>query len=122
LTEKKPKKGILQRIWSIIKEFVNFLSKRYIWPGLLAGFLWSFSAPFILHALSLAHWNVPQEAVWTLFFPITSSLQVMYGLGLVGPDGYIDILFLWGLSIIVGMIIGVVITYGIHRIRILLKR
>ncbi len=121
MVEKKSKKGVLQRLWSVIKGFVNFLTRPYIWSGLLIGFIWSFPAPFILYTFASTLSNFPQEVRWALFFPITSSLQLMYRLGLARPDGDFDIFLLWGLSIIIGMIIGVAITYSIHRIRLLMR-
>jgi hypothetical protein len=119
LTEKnskKEKKVRFQRVRKVIGKFMNFLGRRHIWSGLLAGFLWAFLGPFVLNALHSANWNLSLEALWIFFFPITSAL---YLLGLImDTQQYIDAVVLWGLSMIIGMIIGVAVTYSIHRIRV----
>jgi hypothetical protein len=119
LTEEDSKKGILQRISGLIDRFERILNIRYVWLGLIAGFLWSFPAPFILYAIASANWSLPYEAVWVVFFPITSSVYMVRWI--VGPEGYINFFLLWIFSIAVGMIISLAIAYSIHRIRILMR-
>ena len=111
LVGKDSKKGKFQRLKEAIKKFTNFFSRRHIWSGLLAGFLWAFSAPFLL----IAFQNLPEEALWIFFFPIKSSFTLMDWI--LGRD-IIDPVLLWIVSVFVGMFLGVVFTYSIHRIRV----
>jgi hypothetical protein len=115
LAGKDSKKGKFQRLKGAIKKFTNFFGRRHIWSGLLAGFIWTFSAPFVLTAFSPSFQNFPEEALWIFFFPLKSSLTLMDWIG--GPD-IIDPLLLWIVSVFVGMFLGVVFTYSIHRIRV----
>jgi FtsH-binding integral membrane protein len=107
------------RLTNTFKSLMTLLRKRYIWAGLLLGFVWSFSTPFILTAFQESLHQFPQEAIYALFFPMTLALYTI--VSIVGPEGYIDPLLLWGFSIIIGMIIGVIITYFAHLTRVLLK-
>jgi hypothetical protein len=109
------KKGKLQRLKGAIKGFTSFLGRRHIWSGLLAGFLWAFSAPFVLTAFSPSFQSLPEEALWIFFFPLKSSFTLMDWVA--GPDT-IDPVSLWIVSVFVGMFLGVVFTYSIHRIRV----
>jgi hypothetical protein len=115
LAGKDSKKGKLQRLKGAIKEFTIFFGRRHIWSGLLAGFLWAFSAPFVLTAFLSSFQGFPQEAIWVFFFPLKSSFTLMDWIG--GPDA-IDPFLLWIVSMFVGMFLGVVSTYSIHRIRV----
>jgi hypothetical protein len=115
LVGKDSKKGRLQRLKEAIKEFTDFFGRRHIWSGLLAGFLWAFSAPFVLTAFSPSFQGFPQEAIWVFFFPLKSSFTLMDWI--VGPDA-IDPVLLWIVSVFVGMFLGVVFTYSIHWIRV----
>jgi len=104
-----------QRLMGSVRKVTNFLSRRHIWSGLLAGFLWAFSAPFVLTSFP----NFSEETMWIFFFPLKLSLhstQWISDLQLVDPYSYI--LILLTLSIFVGMLMGVILTYGIHRIRV----
>jgi len=101
------------------KFLTMLLRKRYIWSGLLLGFVWSFSTPFILTAFQESLRQFPQEAIYVLFFPMALALHTISSI--VGLEGYIDPILLWGFSIIIGMIIGVIITYFAHLIHVLLK-
>ena len=119
LVEEDSEIGRLQRLKGIIKKFTDFLSRRYIWSGLLAGFLWAFSAPFLLTVFSSFFQNLPEKAIWILFFPLESSYWLTYwiqDLELVDPFSWIFILLI--MSVFVGMFLGVVFTYSIHRIRV----
>jgi hypothetical protein len=113
---KKEKKIRFQRARKVIGKFMNFLGRRHIWSGLLAGFLWAFPEPFVLYTLHSANWNLSLEALWIFFFPITSSLYLLSSI--MDTQQYVDAVVLWGLSMIIGMIIGVAVTYSIHRIRV----
>lgn len=128
LKKEKPKGGKLQRISDFFKAVITFLGKTYIWSGLLAGFLWSSLTPFILHKFQEVFRNLPYETLWVLFLPLMLSFNIMRWI--VGPEqyenstlvsGYIDPGTLWAISIFIGMFIGVIITYSIHRIQVLTK-
>lgn len=119
MVKKVVKKGKLLRLKQSIKRIVNFLSRRYIWSGLLVGFVWSFPAPFLIAAFLEFFQNLPEEAIWIIFFPLWLSnllTQWMVNLELVDPPFWS--LILWAVSIFAGMFLGVVFTYGIHRIRV----
>jgi hypothetical protein len=86
LVGKDSKKRKFQRLKEAIKKCTNFFSRRHIWSDLLAGFLWTFSAPFVLTAFSPSFQSLPEEAMWIFFFPLESSfwlIQWVLGLGLV---------------------------------------
>ena len=118
LVGKDSKKGRLQRLKGIIKKFTNFLGRRHIWSGLLAGFLWAFSAPFLLTAFLSSFQILPEEAKWIFFFPLKSSLELTYRVvDLEHADPGVWIL-LWIVSVFVGMFLVVDFTYSIHRIRV----
>ena len=115
LNGKDLKKGKFQRLKETIKKFTIFFSRRHIWSGLLAGFLWAFFAPFVLTAFSPSFQSLPEEAMWIFFFPLKSLFTLMDWI--VGRD-IIDPVLLWMVSVFVGMFLGVVFTYSIHRIRV----
>ena len=118
LVGKDLKKGKFQRLKEAIKKFTIFFSRRHIWSGLLAGFLWAFSAPFVLTAFLSSFQNLPEEALWIFFFPLKSSLELTYRVvDLEHADPGVWIL-LWIMSVFFGMFLGVVFTYSIHRIRV----
>jgi hypothetical protein len=100
LVGKDSKKGKFQRLKGAIKKFTGFFGRRHIWSGLLAGFLWAFSAPFVLTAFSPSFQSLPEEAIWIFFFPLKSSFTLMDWIG--GPD-IIDPVLLWIVSVFVGM-------------------
>ena len=110
--------GRFQQLKGVIKKFTGFLSRRYIWSGLLAGFLWAFSAPFLLTAFSPFFECLPKEVLWVFLFPLKSSLKLTYlvvDLDHADPGVWI---LLWIVSVFVGMFLGVVFTYSIHQIRV----
>jgi hypothetical protein len=122
LVKKKGNKYRLQSLKGAIMKFLNFLGKRYIWSGLLAGFLWSFSAPFILTIFSSTFQNLPPEVIWIIFFPLTASLpltQWILNSELVDPSSW---LILWFVSVLIGTFLGATFTYSIHRILIWKKQ
>ena len=122
MVKKKAKTSKLQRLKGAITKFLNFLSRRYIWSGLLAGFLWSFPAPFIITIFFSTFQNLPQEALWIIFFPLEASFQLtkwIVNLELADPSIWI---ILWFVSILIGIFSGVTFTYSIHRIRVWKKR
>jgi hypothetical protein len=118
LVGKDLKKGRLQQLKGSFRKLTSFLGRRYIWSGLFAGFLWAFPAPFVLTASSSFR-NFPPEAIWILFFPLQSSFQLT---GWIMDLELVDVvsraLIVWILSVFVGMFLGVVFTYSIHRIRV----
>jgi len=118
LTRKKVEKQRLN-LKEITKRFADFLGRRYIWSGLLAGFLWTFPMPFVLTAFLSSLQNLPEGAIWILFFPLKLSFLLtdwMMKSELVDPISWTFIL--WITSIFVGMFIGVVFTYSAHLIRV----
>jgi hypothetical protein len=118
LVGKDSKKEKFQRLKGAIKKFTNFFGRRHIWSGLLAGFLWAFSAPFVLTAFSPLFESLPEEALWVFLFPLKSSFELTYrvvDLEQADPGVWIS---LWIMSMFVGMFLGVVFTYSIHRIRV----
>ena len=115
---KKEKRVRFQRVKRAVRKFTNFFGRRHIWSGLLAGFLWASSAPFILTAAP-SFKNSPEVVLWILFFPLESSYSLTWWiaeLGLVDSFGWTFIVLI--ASVFVGMFIGVVFTYSIHRIRV----
>jgi ABC-type glycerol-3-phosphate transport system permease component len=115
---KKEKKERFQRIKGPIKKFARFIGRRHIWSGLLAGFLWAFSAPFLVTA-SPSVLDLPEAAKWILFFPLELSF---WSTEWVPSSGFADIsswaIMVLTVSIFVGMFLGVVFTYSIHRVRV----
>jgi ABC-type glycerol-3-phosphate transport system permease component len=118
LVGKDSKKGKLQRLKGIIKKFTNFFGRRHIWSGLLAGFLWAFSAPFLLTAFLSSFQILPEEAKWIFFLPLKSSLELTYRVVDLEHAGSGVWILVWIMSVFVGMLLGVVFTYSIHRIRV----
>jgi len=119
MVRKEVKKQKLLRLKQCMKKFVNFLSRRHIWSGLLAGFLWAFSAPFIITAFFESLQNIPQRAIWILFFPLMlSELLTRWMVNLELVDQLSWSFILWVVSIFVGMFLGVFFTCGVHRIRV----
>ncbi|MDH5450259.1 MAG: hypothetical protein OEX77_05055 [Candidatus Bathyarchaeota archaeon] len=119
MVKKEAENGTLQSLKGIMKKVANFLYKRHIWPGLLAGFLWTFPVPFVLTAFIETFQNFSEEAVWILFFPLKISFVLtewMMKLEIVDPVSWTIIL--WITSILVGMFSGVVFTYSIHLVRV----
>ena len=118
LVGKDSKKGKFQRLKGAIKKFTDFFGRRHIWSGLLAGFLWAFSAPFLLTAFSPFFESLPKEVLWVFLFPLKSSFELTYRVvDLEHADSGVWIL-VWIVSVFVGMFLGVVFTYSIHRIRV----
>lgn len=123
MVEKKVKKRRFQNLKNTVMKFLNFLSKRYVWSGLLVGFLWSFPAPFILTIFLSTFQNFPQEAIWIIFFPLKASFQLTQWImnpELVDPFSWI--LILWFISVLIGTFSGMTFTYSIHKIRVWKKR
>jgi len=114
LVKKGPKKSKLQRLKGFIKKTINFLSRPHIWSGLLAGFLWAFFGPVVLTVFSLSFQNFSEEAMWIFFFPLKSLILLTQWVG----DLTVDPITLWIVSIFVGMFLGVVFTFCVHRIRV----
>jgi len=102
-------KKTTRKFTNVIKKFANFIGRRHIWSGLLAGFLWIFSSVFILTFQSL-----PEEVTWTVFFPLKLLVQLTFWTGLTIIDPFLFLI----VAMLFGMLIGVIITYSIHRIRV----
>ncbi len=101
-----------------LKQFISFLSKRHVLLGLLTGFVWAFSAPFIITSFRFLQ-DLPQEAKWVLFFPLHLSYLLttwMVNLELVDPLSWS--LIIWIISIFVGMFSGAVFSHSVNRIRV----
>jgi hypothetical protein len=117
-SSKQEKKGTFHRVTGAVRKFFNFLGRRHIWPGLLVGFLWSFPAPFLLSASLEFFQGLPEFAKWILFFPLEWTFWAMQVLGLGFDDVGMWGIMIWIASVFVGMFVGVVCTYCIHRIRV----
>jgi hypothetical protein len=102
-TEKQKSQGFK----SHIKGFFNFLSRRYVWSGLLAGIIWMFSALFVSTVFSL-----PRGVVQVLFFPVIIITIAVWIVG-IGP---IDVFPLLTIAMFLSMFLGVIFTYFVHRI------
>jgi hypothetical protein len=85
---------------------------------LLAGFLWSFPAPLLLSASLEFFQGLPEVAKWMLFFPLEWTFWLLQVLGLGFDDIGMWGFMIWIASVFVGMFVGVVCTYCIHRIRV----
>ncbi len=119
MVKKVAKKGRLLWLKQSIIRIGNFLSRPYIWSGLFVGFVWSFPAPFLITAFFEFFRNLPEAAIWIIFFPLwLSDLLTRWMIDLELVDPLLGSLILWAVSILAGMFLGVVFTYGIHRIRI----
>jgi hypothetical protein len=113
------KKRKVRSLKGIIKKVASFLGRRHIWSGLLVGFLWTFSMPFVLTAFPASFQNFSEEAIWIFFFPLKLSFLLtewMIKLELVNPVSWTFIL--WITSIFLGMLVGVAFTYSFHLIRV----
>ena len=107
----------IQNSGNIVAQIKNFLGRRYIWSGLIIGFLWSFFTPFVLTIFLQAFLTLSENVKWILFFPLKLSFIMTEGiinLDLIDPTSWIFIL--WITSILVGMFVCVIITYIIHLI------
>lgn len=106
-----------QRLRKAVHEARAFLSKRYVYSGLLGGFLWMFSAPLIIIILQrLLDESSPWVAQLAFFPLILSSLLI----DTIIPDS-VSYPRLWvvilGFSFLISMLLGLGITYSIHKFR-----
>ena len=119
LVSKEVKREKLKGLKGIVKKFAEFLGRRHIWSGLLAGFIWTFPVPFILTAFLASFRDFPEETMWILFFPFELSFLLtdwMMKSEVVDPVSWTFIL--WIMAIFIGMSLGVGFTYSVHRIRV----
>jgi ABC-type glycerol-3-phosphate transport system permease component len=119
LVEKGLKKERFPRFKGAFRKFSNFFGRRFIWSGLLAGLLWTFSAPFVITAFLPSFENTPIVILWILFFPLELSNALtlwIYEWGLVDANGWTLIVIIT--SVFVGIFVGLACTYSIHRIRL----
>jgi hypothetical protein len=106
-----------QRLRKATHKARTFLSKRYAYSGLLGGFLWMFSAPFIITALL---GSLDESSPWVVqlaFFPLILSstlIDTIIAGSVSHPRVWLAIL---GFSFLISMLLGLSITYSIHRFR-----
>ena len=106
-----------QRLRKALHEATAFLSKRYVYSGLLGGFLWMFSAPLIIIILQrLLDESSPWVAQLAFFPLILSSLLIdtIIADSASYPRLWAVIL---GFSFLISMLLGLCITYSIHKFR-----
>lgn len=104
----------IQRLRIAVHKARVFLSKPYVYSGLLGGFLWMISAPFIITTVQglLDEW-----VVQLAFFPLILSSLIIDTL--IANSVYYPrvLLIIFGLSFIISMPLGLGVTYSIHRFR-----
>jgi hypothetical protein len=109
--------GRFQPLRKAVHKARAFLSKRYVYSGLLGGFLWMFSAPFIITALLGL---LDESSVWVIqlaFFPLMLS-SLLIDTIIAGSVSYHRVwLVIFGFSFLISMLLGLSITYSIHRFR-----
>ena len=98
----------------------RFLSKRYVWVGLLLGFLWMFPAPFLI--FMFLDWFQSQQNAWMIFFPLYFSLSIFELFGSLEAAESGGILAVWVTATVIGMLFGLVVGFVIHRLHMIYKR
>jgi hypothetical protein len=111
------KSGRFQRLRKAVHKARAFLSKRYVYSGLLGGFLWMFSAPFIITALLGL---LDESSVWVIqlaFFPLMLSSLIIETI-IADSVSYPRVwLIIFGFSFLISTLLGLSIAYSIHRLR-----
>jgi hypothetical protein len=106
-----------QRLRKAVHNARTFLSKRYVYSGLLGGFLWMFSAPLVITALL---GSLDESSLWVVrlaFFPLILS-SLLIDTIIAGSASYPRIwLVIFGFSFLISMLLGLSITYSIHKFR-----
>lgn len=113
-----------RKIWNPISRGVDrinlFLSKRYVWIGLLLGFLWVFPAPFVL--FTFLDWFKSQQNAWMIFFPLRLSMfifELFVSLEATGAGGVFAV---WIVATVIGMLLGLAAGYVVHKLWVRNKR
>lgn len=107
----------IQRLRIAVHKARVFLSKPYVYSGLLGGFLWMISAPFII---TTVQGLLDESSVWVVqlaFFPLILSSLIIGTLikdSVYDPRGW---LIIFGFSFLLSMLLGLGVTYSIHRFR-----
>jgi hypothetical protein len=106
-----------QRLRKAVRKAMAFLSKRYVYSGLLGGFLWMFSAPFVITALL---GSLDESSLWVVrlaFFPLILS-SLLIDTIIAGSASHPRLwIVIFGFSFLISMLLGLGITYSIHRFR-----
>ncbi|MEA2090308.1 MAG: hypothetical protein U9O89_06095 [Thermoproteota archaeon] len=113
-----------RKIWNPISSGLDrinlFLSKRYVWIGLLLGFLWMFPAPFVLY--TFLDWFKSQQNAWIIFFPLRLStfiFELFVSLKAAGPGGVFAV---WMVATVIGMLLGLAAGYVVRKLWLRSKR
>jgi hypothetical protein len=114
--------GRFQPLRKAVHKARAFLSKRYVYSGLLGGFLWMFSAPFIITALLGL---LDESSVWVIqlaFFPLMLSSLIIETI-IADSVSYPRVwLIIFGFSFLISTLLGLSIAYSIHRLRARTKK
>lgn len=111
--------GKLRMLRKVIRKAKGFLSQRYVWLSLTAGFLWMLSAPFIITLFQGFLGDFLKTFTWIFqaaFFPLTFSSLIFTDV--TAPEVWIVI---YGFSFVISMLFCLGIAYIIHRIRTRIK-
>ena len=107
----------IQRLRRAVHNARAFLGKRYVYSGLLGGFLWMISAPFII---TTVQGSLDESSVWVIqlaFFPLILSSLIIDTL-IANSVYYPGVwLIIFGFSFLLSMLLGLGVTYSIHRFR-----
>lgn len=113
-----------RKLWNPISSGLDrinlFLSKRYVWIGLLLGFLWMFPAPFVLY--TFIDWFKGQQNAWMIFFPLHVAMfifELFVSLEAAGSGGVFAI---WIVATVIGMLLCLTVTYLVHKLFLNSKR
>ena len=106
-----------QRVRKAVHKTRAFLSKRYVYSGLLGGFLWMFSAPFLITVLLGL---LDESSVWVVqlaFFPLMLSSLIIDTI--IADSVYYPRVWLiiFGFSFLISMFLVLSVTYSFHRFR-----
>lgn len=109
--------GWIQRLRRALHNVRAFLCRRYVYSGLLGGFLWMISAPLIITAVQ---GSLDESSVWVVqlaFFPLVLSSLIIDTL-IANSVYYSGVwLVIFGFSFLLSMLLGLGVTYSIHRFR-----
>lgn len=107
--------GKLQMLSKVARKTKGFLSQRYVWSSLTAGFLWMLSTPFIITIFQgfLSNFTKFTWIFQTAFFPLTLSSRIFTDV--TALEVWIII---YGFSFVISMSFCLSVAYVIHRVRI----